>query len=1100
MGELERNFHETWLGMVQPIEGLVLSVPVLVDAQCAEKLPRAAHAAFLDLLTGEGRGRRIAHLPTFFERVLDLPPDRFATTLPDDVSLYVPEGKQRLVPSAALLARPGVSSAPYAALVWEVPASVTDLDAPETETGAWAYPAQAKFERLLRAARVPIGLLTNGAELRLTYAPHGESSGWLAFRVADMAETSGRPIFDAMVMLLGRARWFAVAAERQLPALLAESRRRSADVTNELARQVFEALEVLLAGFAAAEERDGTSHLRAALEHEPGHLYAGLLTVLLRLVFLLYCEDRALLPTDHPLFAQHYSVLGLFADLQADAGRTPDTMNRRFGAYPRLVALFRAVYLGVHHVPAHGPPLDLPPRRGDLFDPNAFPFLEGRELGGAAPIHDEAARAATRVPSVCDGTVFTVLDKLLLLEGQRLSYKALDVEQIGSVYEALMGFDVVRLAHPSVRLKLGQRSGAARLWLSAEEVLAAPPRGRVAALQGELGFEKAAATKIAGLAEETPSAPELFTRLTTLAGRHPEVLPAGALALQPGPERRRTSSHYTPRTLTEPIVQRTLAPLLAAMGPTPSSEVLLGLVVCDPAMGSGAFLVAACRALADELVAAWTREGKLHLLADAHDDVVNHARRLVAQRCLYGVDKNRYAVQLARLSLWLVTMARREPFTFVDHALRHGDSLVGLGFEEVRAFHWRPAAQTEIPARILREALGEAILLRQEILALAADGSASAQREKERLLLDADDALSRAKLVADVCVGAFFAHASDRDRERERVRRLDLVARWIETDRAGDLARAAELRAELDELASELRKTQTPFHWMLEFPEVFFDGRPDPLEGGRVTGRAYVEAFVGNPPFASKNAIVGEGGRAYVPWLLNCYPGAHGNADLCAYFFRRAADLLGAHGTIGLVATNTISQGDTRTTGLAALLERGHHILHAQRDLPWGGDAAVTVSIVVLGTGSAATGPRDLDGRVVGQIDSRLDEGTERANAARLERHADLFFMGTKVYGAGFFLDPEQAAPLTADPHDAQVVFPVIGGEDINSDPLQRPPQFVISFAGARSRRLEVGLVFYGSSRSVCDRNGKEPTRPPRTAHTGRSTGGSTRNRGRSCT
>ncbi len=104
--------------------------------------------------------------------------------------------------------------------------------------------------------------------------------------------------------------------------------------------------------------------------------------------------------------------------------------------------------------------------------------------------------------------------------------------------------------------------------------------------------------------------------------------------IQPGPERRRTSSHYTPRELTEPIVARTLEPLIKAMGEAPSSETLLNLVVCDPAVGSGAFLVAACRYLADHVVAAWTREGRLSVIASAHEDVVNHARRSSFRRCL----------------------------------------------------------------------------------------------------------------------------------------------------------------------------------------------------------------------------------------------------------------------------------------------------------------------------------------------------------------------------------------------------------------------------------------------------------------------------------
>ncbi len=1051
MSEIERRHHEEWLGMVQPAEGLVVSVPVLVDAQCAEKSPRELHAAFTSLLMADdasgARRLRIADLPALFETVLDLPPSRFLeeAALPKEVSLYVPEGKQALRPTRALLNAKGAAS-PYAMLVWEVPSAVTDLDKPETETGAWEYPAQAKFERLLREVRCPIGVLSNGWELRLVYAPHGESSGWLAFRAGDMAGASGRPIFDAMVMLLGRARWFAVAPERQLPALLAESRRRSADVTNDLARQVFEALEVLLAGFAAAEDRDGSESLRAAIERGDDHLYAGLLTVLLRLVFLLYCEDRALLPVEHPVFSEHYSVLGLFAELQADQGRYPDTMHRRFGAYSRLVALFRAVFLGVHHVDASGARLDIPPRRGDLFDPNAYPFLEGWGEG-SAPIHDPSARAGTAVPTVDDGTIYTVLDKLLFLGGQRLSYKALDVEQIGSVYEALMGFDVVRLDAGAVRIRLGSKKGAARVWVSADALLAEPKARRAAWLMDELGFDKTVAAKIAEAVSAAKTAEVALDALAPLSGKRAERASAGTLVLQPGVERRRTSSHYTPRELTEPIVERTLAPLIRAMGDAPSSETILNLVICDPAMGSGAFLVAACRYLGDHVVAAWTREEKLHLIADAHDDVVNHARRLVAQRCLYGVDKNRYAVQLARLSLWLVTMARREPFTFVDHALRHGDSLVGLDFDQIRAFHWAPRAQTELATNILQEALNEAIAIRQQILALAADGSDPAQREKERLLLDAEDALSRARLVADLVVGAFFAHVKDKDREKERDRRLELVAAWLAADRAGDGEKTRTLRERLDAMQADLRATQVPFHWMLEFPEVFFAERPDPLDGNRPNGKAYVEAFVGNPPFMGKNGISQGGGEAYLPWLLALHPGSHGNADLSAHFFRRAAELVGEHGTIGLIATNTIAQGDTRSTGLQALVGAGFRIYAATPTLPWPGDAAVTVSVVHLGHGTALPAGCELDGKPVSAINSMLRVGAERTDATQLASNASFSYQGSVVLGMGFTLTPAERDVLVAKSlGNAERIFPYLGGEEVNSSPTQSFERYVISF------------------------------------------------------
>jgi type II restriction/modification system DNA methylase subunit YeeA len=155
-------------------------------------------------------------------------------------------------------------------------------------------------------------------------------------------------------------------------------------------------------------------------------------------------------------------------------------------------------------------------------------------------------------------------------------------------------------------------------------------------------------------------------------------------------------------------VQRTLEPLLAVMGPEPTSARILNLKVCDPAMGSGAFLVEACRFLAEHVVAAWTREGAIESVARDHGEPLLHARRLVAQRCLYGVDKNDAAVELAKLSLWLVTLSKTLPFTFLDHALRHGDSLVGLDFDQIRSFHWKPGSQLELFGKELDAALEEA--------------------------------------------------------------------------------------------------------------------------------------------------------------------------------------------------------------------------------------------------------------------------------------------------------------------------------------------------------------------------------------------------------
>ncbi len=139
-----------------------------------------------------------------------------------------------------------------------------------------------------------------------------------------------------------------------------------------------------------------------------------------------------------------------------------------------------------------------------------------------------------------------------------------------------------------------------------------------------------------------------------------------------GERRKSTGAFYTPRPLTEYLVRRALAPLVA----TASPEAILALRILDPAMGSGAFLVAACRYLAAAYEAALVREGGV-ATDDISDRDRSEYRRTIAQRCLYGVDINPMAVQLGRLSLWLATLSADRPLTFLDHRLRTGNSLVG---------------------------------------------------------------------------------------------------------------------------------------------------------------------------------------------------------------------------------------------------------------------------------------------------------------------------------------------------------------------------------------------------------------------------------------
>ncbi|PKN50071.1 MAG: hypothetical protein CVU63_00365, partial [Deltaproteobacteria bacterium HGW-Deltaproteobacteria-20] len=341
--------------------------------------------------------------------------------------------------------------------------------------------------------------------------------------------------------------------------------------------------------------------------------------------------------------------------------------------------------------------------------------------------------------------------------------------------------------------------------------------------------------------------------------------------------------------------------------------------------------------------------------------------------------------------------------------------------------------------------------IRQRILELAAEGTLLAQREKERLLFDAEDALDRVRLIGDLVIGAFFGQSKDKDRQKERDRRLALVEQWLTADKAGDGAKAAEIEADLRGMQADLKKTQVPFHWMVEFPEVFYAERPDPLEHNLANGAAFVEAFVGNPPFAGKNAITISSGERYIDWLMSARPEVQGhpNTDLCAYFFRRAADLLGEHGSMGFVATNTIAQGDTRSLGVKPLVAAGAIIYDARATFPWPGDAAVSISTLHLAFGCVrgGIGHPALDGKRVTEINSRLLAGAERPDPVGLTANANLSFMGIKLVGIGLAVSLEEFAQLVkADSRNRDVMRPYIGGEDVNSDPEQNFQRYMIDF------------------------------------------------------
>jgi hypothetical protein len=1032
--EADRDPNKHWLGEVQPIGIVVTASALAAHALVPAQQTKVDTEAVLAHLNDREKGGPALRDPwAFLSDILDWRVAQVAGSLggpdiPDALRVHLSASETVLEPHLAVVA-PGGDG-------WQLLVRTEALGVEPDKRGAlpgWEATPHQRFERLLRDTGVPTGLLVTDETLRMVYAPKGgESSGWFEVPLRALGTVAGRSMLGGLKLLLDRYRLFGDAAERRLPALLEASRRSQAEVSTKLATQVLGALHALMHGLHAASP----AALSAITRDQPAIVYEGLLAVLLRLVFLLYAEDRGLIPSRDDAMArafyeQGYGVRALHTRLLEDAALHPDTMEERRGAWHRLLALFRLVHAGDATGWMRG-------RGGKLFDPVSFPFLQGQAVP-TDPI---------QVPLVSDGCVLRVLDGLLTLDGERLSYRALDVEQIGSVYETVMGFTAQIATGPSMAIRAGKRDRTP-VFVDLSTLATIPAKDRLKWLKEntERGkFPSRTERAIAAARAQDQLATALLEVVDERGSPGGRVCPVGTPLLQPTDERRRTGSHYTPRDLTAPIVLHALAPALERIGPDATPEAVLSLKVCDPAMGSGAFLVEACRQLAARLVEAWRVHPDKQPVLPLDEDEELHAKRLVAQRCLYGVDRNPMATDVARLSLWLATLARDHEFTFLDHALKSGDSLVGLSARQIGGLRWKDEQSDVAPFDgFLRDRVRQVTEGRRAIREAPDDVARLVQELRHRAVEGLAD---QVRLLGAATLSAFFS--ADKPRPRETARVNLGVSASLGSDQCWPRVRDAAAR-----LASGKHPIR-PFHWEIEFPEVFTGGT-----GG-------FDAIVGNPPFLGGRRISTELGDPYAGWLHNLHDDAHGNADLVAHFFRRAFGLLRSGGCLGLIATNTIGQGDTRESGLRLVLAAGGTIVRATRRLPWPGEAAVIVSVVHIIKGDAVEPV--LDQRRVRRISAYLVEGDLDASPARLAANSGKVFQGCIILGLGFTFDDTAAAKggaspisemrklIEKDPRNAERIFPYLGGEEVNSDPLHSHRRWVIDFADFPLRRDATNL------------------------------------------
>lgn len=1093
--------HSEWLSLVE-ISGPFLTLPVLTrafpagleptDRELVEEL-RVAYAEVTDDPTLSPRFIRWV-----LERLLDLPDAvlRHGAAVPGRLSHRVSEYAVELLPDYAVIDPDADAPEPRARLLvaewpWGIPLDERPFGSP------WAATPTDRMEELCRATGVRLGLVTNGETWTLLDAPAGGARGTATWGAELWLEE--RSTLDAFTTLLGARRFFSFGEPETLEALLAESANAEAEVTDQLGQQVRRAVELLIDAWSRVN-RERHGQLFGPLTH--AEVYEGAVTVLMRLVFLLCAEERGLFVLGDPLYDSSYAVSTLRAQLEEEANTYgEDVLERHSGAWHRLLATFRMVHAGAQHEN-----LSLPAYGGSLFDPDRFEWLEGRHAG-----EPPGAHPATPVP-VDDRTVLHILDALQVLrfrrrgdtdEARHVSFRTLDVEQIGHVYEGLLDHgavavdDVVlglsgkkepELLLDEIEAHAGQGSGALASWLVEQTGLSA----KAVAKALEPGSTSEERTRLASACDNEHTLVERITPYLRLLRQDlrglPRVWLPGSVVMTQAGDRRSSGTYYTPKALAEEMVRHALEPLAYQPGPVeganpedwklrPSAE-LLDLHICDMAMGSGAFLVAACRYLAARVLEAWSAEGlsagdpvgppggETVPLPGEETDREILALRLVADRCLYGVDRNPMAVEMAKLSLWLVTLAKDRPFSFLNHALRTGDSLLGVtSLEQIEYLHLDPAKGAQLhggtlfdPTTVIRPLVDDAVRRRREIESFLVLDVADAET-KRHLFDQAHGELEQLSVIANVVVGASLSTAAQSDTELEN--RLLAVAPDVRTaldpdGRPNDRSARIEdlrLRAEywLDEGRPPMAPDRECFHWPLEFPEVFLN-----------SDRPGFDAVIGNPPFLGGVALARTFGEPYERLLKVLVPESGGFVDLAVYFHRRAQLLVDSDGVAALLGPQNLVNSANRQASTDVITKSGKQIAWARRKVQWPGSANLYVCTIGYMPGSWRMNPI-LDGQVVSKISASLDADISLADLARL-RPWIRYSQGTDLYGASFIKPLSEWEPfILREPALQGYLRRYVNADILCSYPESMTDVFAVDFGDKEKEDLEAvnGAVLY---------------------------------------
>ncbi|MBI2941035.1 MAG: hypothetical protein HYY04_11425 [Chloroflexi bacterium] len=764
------------------------------------------------------------------------------------------------------------------------------------------------------------GLATDGERLRLLRASARVAGPtYVDFDLRAMLQGNQYSEFVLLYRLLHRSRFprgAADAPECWLEKYYQRGLEEGGRVRERLRDGVEAALKELGTAFLAHPD---SGALRAKLHSGqlgPEEYYRQLLRLVYRLLFLFVVEERRLVFDPKHEHADRQPIYTRHYSL----GRLRERCERYFADdhYSDLWQGLLQTFCLFRESGAAGQ-LGLSALDGELFGEAACADLEGAGCENARLL-----RAVRSLSTFVDGRV-----------RRRVNYAGLDVEELGSVYESLLDY------RPAVT------------WLANEfaPAIAKP------AFAGSGQSAKADFAAIGAVSTATP----------------------GAFDLVAGSERRQTGSYYTPPELVRELIDSALVPVMEerlaeAKTPPERAAALLGLRVGDPASGSGHFLLAAARRIGRRLAQIRTAE------EEPSPEVYRDAVRAVIRTCVYAVDKNPLAVDLCKVALWIEGHEPGLPLSFLDHHVKCGDSLVGVFDLDVLEqgvpdeAYAAVAGDSKTAARYYRDrnreervqhSLDTILATPERPTKLAEDFGALATLDDRT----PDDVRAKAELYealrargttyynhnlsCDLWTAAFFAPLRLPE-DGGLVPTTDVVRR--------SLAHPNGIDNQLAASAIVLGDERRFFHWPLEFPEVF--------------ARGGFDVVIGNPPFVGGLKISGDFGEKYRGYLFTSFAPAGGVADLCAYFFRRAFSLLTPGGHLGMVATNSIGQGDTREAGLAVIVTGGGTITFARRFIKWPSAANVEVNLVAIRRGGW-TGSVKLDRDTVSKVSSRLDAERE---------------------------------------------------------------------------------------------------------------------------